>query len=249
MRTNVTADPWLELGDDVAIDFAALTPIQIESGLTSHLSKMSRVKSLLIGGAALHPRLENQLHDLKNSVYHSYAMTETLTHVALRAVTGSKGSDVYKALDGVSFGVNEQNCLIINDAQLGLTNLQTTDEVELLDSKSFRWLGRMDNVINSGGIKIHVEQLESLIGEVLSRYGIITRFCIITRDDIRLTTAMLLLIEENVVGVEALEIRNYLKKNLPRFHSPTEVLLVPEIFHTESGKLDRIKNASHYLHP
>ncbi len=244
--TDPSADPWEGIEDK--IDFAAVTPMQIENGMRNHPEQITKVGTLLIGGAAIHPLLEKQLQTLPGRVYHSYAMTETLTHVALRMVHGQEKSDVYSALPGVSFTIDDRNCLIIHDNVLGIKELITNDIVELQDSKSFRWLGRYDNVINTGGIKIQTEHLETMIGDALSGHGISTNFCVISTDDIKLTNRLVLLMEIHDVGLGEKEIRNLLKNLLPRYHSPSEVIFVREIFLTKSGKVDQIKNASHYLH-
>jgi o-succinylbenzoate---CoA ligase len=244
--TDPSADPWKDLED--IIDFSAVTPMQVESGMRHYPEKISKIGKLLIGGAAIHPLLERQVADLPGRIYHSYAMTETLTHVALREVIGQGKSDIYSALPGVSFTVDDRKCLIIHDNVLGINELITNDIVELQDSKSFRWLGRYDNVINTGGIKIHTEQLETMIGDALLGHGISTNFCVISTDDLKLTNRLVLLMEIHNVELTEEEIRNLLKNRLPRYHSPSEVIFVPEIFLTKSGKVDRIKNASHYLH-
>jgi len=244
--TDAAADPWKSLEN--TIDFAAVTPMQVESGLQNYPDKISKIGTLLIGGAAIHPLLEIQLKDFPGRMYHSYAMTETLTHVALRKVTGQSRSDIYSALPGVSFSVNDKNCLVIHDELLGLKELNTTDVVELLDSKTFRWLGRFDNVINTGGIKIQIEHLEAMIGEALLHHGIIANFCIVSTSDIKLTTRIVLLMEAHRASVGEEGIRILLKSHLPRYHCPSEVIFVHEIFLTKSGKVDRIKNSDHYLH-
>ncbi|MDZ7607379.1 MAG: AMP-binding protein [Cyclobacteriaceae bacterium] len=244
--TDPSTDPWKSLED--RIDFAAVTPMQIENGIRNHPEKIAKVGTILIGGAAIHPLLEKQLQALPGRVYHSYAMTETLTHVALREVVGPGKSDLYTALPGVSFTVDDRNCLIIHDDLLGIIELITNDIAELPDSKSFRWLGRFDHVINTGGIKIQVEQLEIMIGDALLQHGISANFCAVATADIQLTNRVVLLMETHGAALGAEEIRMLLKTRMPRYHCPSEVIFVSKIFHTKSGKVDRIKNASHYLH-
>ena len=45
--------------------------------------------------------------------------------------------------------------------------LHTNDRVVLQPDGSFLWLGRVDNVINSGGVKVQVEKVERVLEEVL----------------------------------------------------------------------------------
>ena len=45
--------------------------------------------------------------------------------------------------------------------------VETNDLAELQPDGSFRWLGRWDTVINTGGVKVQVEQVESALEEAL----------------------------------------------------------------------------------
>lgn len=136
-------------------NFVAMTPYQ----LANSLDEIDRVDTLLIGGAPFPKSLELRLKSYKGKVVESYGMTETLTHIALREVHphAQKG---FTAIPGVSFGVDDRSCLSINAPHLGLENLQTEDLVELHDEQHFVWKGRLDRVINTGGIKVFPGQIE-----------------------------------------------------------------------------------------
>ena len=98
-----------------------MTVIQAENSLAKSSDKFRTLKKLLIGGSALHPDLENQLQQIDTQVYHSYSMTETLTHIAIRKVNGVEKADNYHALEGVSFSQDKLLlfvfflCLIVPD--------------------------------------------------------------------------------------------------------------------------------------
>lgn len=136
-------------------DFVALTPFQ----LANSLGEIDRVDTLLIGGAPFPKSLELALESYKGKVVESYGMTETLTHIALREVH-PKPQNNFTAIPGVSFGVDDRSCLSINAPHLGLKNLQTEDLVDLQDPLHFVWKGRLNRVINTGGIKVFPEQIE-----------------------------------------------------------------------------------------
>ena len=138
-----------------------VVPSQLEGWLASGRTRM--VGNLLIGGSPLSPDMERRLIDARVKAFVSYGMTETCSHVALRRV----GDDFYTGLPGFSFSTDERGCLVIDTTTLSFGRLVTNDVVELRDATSFKWLGRADNVINSGGIKIHPEEIEKVIAEIV----------------------------------------------------------------------------------
>jgi o-succinylbenzoate---CoA ligase len=174
-------------------------------------------------------------------------MTETLTHVALRRVGHDESQDIYHAWPGVTFEMDDRDCLIIHDEILGIGQLITNDLVELLNSKSFIWKGRLDNVINSGGIKIQVDQLETDIKEVLMAIGTDLPFCVAAVPDEKLTNKLVLLIENRDIAMDLDKLLKILKTSLPPFHAPKEIVSVPKLLQTKSGKIDRLKNTSEYI--
>lgn len=242
-----SANPLANIENGEAIDFCALTPYQAKTVLEETPLRLATIKTLLIGGAALDPSLEDALQKVKTKVYHSYAMTETLTHVALRQVNGEEKSNIYYALQGVSFSQDVRKCLIIQDQILGIEHLVTNDIVELLNKKSFRWIGRYDNIVNSGGIKIQVEELEKNIYRILDNLGIDSSFCLLSIPDKMLNNKLILLIEQNEKLLDEKNILLVLKNNLPVYHNPKAIKQVSEIYLTKSGKIDRKRNADFYL--
>jgi O-succinylbenzoic acid--CoA ligase len=142
----------------------SLSPAQLaalmKKGETSALQKSG---SLLLGGSPVPKTLEDALKGLNWPVSITYGMTETLSHVAFRR----PGEVWYKALHpGISFSLTDKGCLVIS-TPWNEHPVVTTDMAELSDVRTMRWLGRADFVINSGGVKIHPEQLESLLATAL----------------------------------------------------------------------------------
>lgn len=140
------------------IDLLPVVPSQIDS-LIQNKKYASKIKNLLIGGAAPSPCQCAGLSDAGYNWFISYGMTETCSHVALADSFGSKR--VFCAMPGISFDTDEQNRLLIITPGFSFKRLQTNDVVELLSPKKFIWKGRADNVINSGGLKLHPEELEN----------------------------------------------------------------------------------------
>jgi O-succinylbenzoic acid--CoA ligase len=242
--TEPTSDP-LSLVDEEKIDFVAMTPIQVLGAMEHHSEKLDRVKTLLIGGADVHPELEEKLRQLHCEVFHSYAMTETLTHVAIRNI--SQQEKKYSALGGVTFSLAADACLVVHDKILKIHDLKTNDLVVLENDQEFQWLGRLDNVVNSGGIKIHIEALELEIRDLLLNLGRADKICLVSIPDTRLTNKLVLLMEGDSMDFDEIDMLKKLQSELPAFHDPKEIRMVPDLFHTNTGKIDRLKNVNAYL--
>jgi len=242
------ANPLVNIDEGRYIDFCAMTPYQAETILNDTPSKFANINTILIGGAALNPSLERRFHNVQSNIYQSYSMTETLTHVAIRKVNGIKKSNIYHALQGVSFSQDSRGCLIIYDQTLEIDALITNDMVHLVDNTSFKWIGRYDNVINTGGIKIHIEGVEEEIYEILGDLGLQRSFCLLSIPDQKLTNKLVLLIEESDIKIDTNFLLLELKRKLPKYHEPKTLIKVPELILTKSGKIDRKRNTEKYLH-
>ncbi len=236
-----------KINNESKIEFCAFTPYQFESLLDEKPQTLANIHTILIGGAAINPSLEKQMEQVNSNIFHSYAMTETLTHIAIRGVNGDKRTAIYSAVEGVRFSLDKRACLVIHDQILGIDGLVTNDLVELIDERSFKWIGRIDNVINSGGIKIHVEELENRIGETLQGHGVNQRFCILSIPDEKLTNKIILLIERPERLIDDVEILDILKRNLLKYHDPKVLIEVSKLVLANTGKIDRIENARLYL--
>ena len=211
-----------------AIDFVALTPMQVESSLEF----VQHCRKLIIGGAPLSDKVKAQLYPMQNEVYETYAMTETITHIAFKQVKNQKfpnAKPYFEAFDEVDIHTDERNCLVIRTPFDGLV-VETNDIVELIDEKSFQWMGRIDNVINSGGIKLFPEQIEEKLKPFIAQPYFIT-----SKPDERLGNALVLVIEGDEHEVD------FAGADLSKYQIPKAILFVPKFPRTESGKIQRHK--------
>jgi o-succinylbenzoate---CoA ligase len=158
-----SANPLTILENKETLDFCPMVPLQVQRILETCPEELQRIRIALLGGSPLSGKLERQLRDTAPACYIGYGMTETVSHVAMRKL----GDPCYTAMRGVRFGEAGQQ-LVITDEELGIRELVTNDQVELLNDRQFTWLGRTDFTINSGGVKIHPEQLERLLGELIA---------------------------------------------------------------------------------
>lgn len=142
---------------DRAIDFCPAVPMQVENIIQS--GAISNIKTLLIGGGNVPDLLADKLQKLKINAFESFAMTETLTHFALRKVSPI-AENFFTTLAGFKIDTTECNELIILENELTKTALKTHDIIEKHSETTFKWLGRSDNIINSGGIIFIPEEIE-----------------------------------------------------------------------------------------
>ena len=147
-----------------SFDFAAMVPMQVYNSLqvAEEREKLRTIKHLIIGGSPINDDLQQQLSSFPNNVWSTYGMTETLSHIALRRLNGENASLWYTPFNTVSISLNANGCLVIEAPLVHEGRLETHDRAEIRDGK-FRILGRLDNVINSGGIKIQAEEVEEML--------------------------------------------------------------------------------------
>lgn len=216
------------------IDFCAMVPLQVFNSLNS-IEALRNVRKLIIGGAEIRDELEVMLRDLPNEVYATYGMAETCSQVAIRRISGTEYERYYTSLPGVSFDVDERECLIIHANYLD-HKVITNDVVDLVDDNRFRWIGRYDNLINSGGVKIVPEEVEAVISKT-------TGFdcAIIGVPDTKLGQKLVLVLEKGGGELGADELKNTLKEELPRHLQPKDIVYVDQIPRNSSFKVDRHK--------
>lgn len=212
------------------IDLLPIVPSQIESIISNH--QKHNIRSLIVGGGAI-PRLtEEKLINTGIRAYATYGMTETCSHVALREIMPN--NDIYKAINGISFSVDNRNCLIINpDMCYSYGRIITNDIVNLLDKYTFNWLGRFDNVINTAGIKVFPEQIEKALSQVIN-----LPFYVIGTPDDKWGEAVTLYIESENINLEILQQK--IQPLLDKYSMPKKIKCVKQFLRTNSGKIKRI---------
>lgn len=148
--------------------FTAMVPLQLHRIIQEDRTRVEeQFETILLGGGPVSEALIEDIADLNVKVYQSYGSTETVTHVAIRRLNGPEKSDHFYAIGKVHFGRDPRGCLVVYTPHLSVKQHLTNDLVELIDDHNFRWLGRYDNVILSGGKKIFPEQLEAKTAGVI----------------------------------------------------------------------------------
>ncbi len=174
-------------------DFLAMTPAQVHASLeeADEARLLERTRHLIIGGSAVDAALGERLRAFPHSVWSTYGMTETLSHIALRRLNGPRASAYYTPLDGVSLRLTEKGTLAVCAPAVCAEEIVTNDLAELHEDGTFRILGRADNVINSGGVKIRIEDVEAQLLPLLPQ-----PFQITAASDSRYGEVVVLLVEE-----------------------------------------------------
>lgn len=212
--------------------FAAMTPMQVYCSMQENKERelLSKIKHLIIGGGAIDEDLEAQLRTFPNAVWSTYGMTETLSHIALRRINGKDADCWYTPFKDVNIHIASDNCLVIDAPMICEKSLHTNDLAELADDgRRFRILGRKDNIIDSGGIKINMEAIENLLHPHIK-----TPFIITKRHDPRLGEAVTMLIEKEGANINT--VRNVCERVLPKYWRPQSYFTVTQIPTTETGK-------------
>ena len=238
---------------DEEITFAAMVPMQVYNTLQvpEERERLSRIRHLIIGGGAIDAALEQELQSLPGdiAIWSTYGMTETLSHIALRRINGDEASEWYQPFDSVRISQTEEGCLVIDAPQVCAETLVTNDIVEIepyiynkVEKLRFRIKGRKDNVICSGGIKIQIEEVETLLKPHLEKPFMLAK----KKDGKFGEIAVLLTEDEDIKKVEA-TVRRLLSDESEKssdykkykYWIPKEFRYVEHLPLTETGKPKR----------
>lgn len=226
--------PVWDVGSKICI--ASFTPAQLHSLLSKDKIHLLGYHSILVGGApiglALKEELNSFLKETDTNVWETYGMTETASHIALKNVLKDP---YFKPQTGVQLSLyDSQLCITIPELNFFIK----TNDIAILHAKGFEVLGRVDDVINSGGVKIHPVLVEQVLEKVLIREGLTRQFYIGKKYNSKWGESVVLVIE----GPPLDNIENLLticKQALPAYHNPKEILFVASLERTDTGKMIR----------
>ena len=215
------------------IDLTAITPYQLAHS-SNHLPALP-IKNVIIGGSQVTPAMEEIIKDWPIAMYETFGMTETASHIALRKLNGPDKSEYFKVLPGVQLSLDTRGCLEILAPHLHGEKLITNDLVELHNDHSFRWLGRFDRVVNSGGIKLFPEQIERRLQELIQ-----LPFFISSLPHPALGEQVVLVMESGELSQEVQQaIVSSMKHLLGRYELPGQIICIPEFVYSAGNKVLR----------
>ena len=217
---------------DSEFDFTALVPMQVKGSLR----QINQLGTLLIGGAPIPHDLYTSLEQSKADIFETYGMTETLTHVAVRRLNhtmSGQAEHVFSALPGVTFAQDDRECLVLSAKHLELEGWVTNDVVQLISETEMVWKGRYDDVINTGGVKVHPAYLENRFSAILGAEVLVSGIA-----DERLGEQLIAIVEGDV-DLQLIDIQIDEIDDLHSYEKPKQWFILPEFVRNEAGKLDR----------
>lgn len=213
-------------------DFCAMVPLQV----TTSLNELHKIKTLIVGGGAVSNSMKSSVQNMKTDIFATYGMTETVTHIAVQKLNNNP-TTYFKCLPNVKVSADKRNCLVIDAPQIADDRIITNDIIEIINETSFKWLGRFDNVINSGGVKLFPEQIEFCLADVIEN-----RFFIASEPDELLGNKLILVIESLPYSVDSIKIlKKKLKSSLSIYEVPKSIYFTPHFVVTETKKIQRQK--------
>lgn len=207
--------------NDKLYDFVAMVPLQVQNSIEA----LKNVKKLIVGGAKMNTALEEKVLPLKTDIYETYGMTETITHIAAKKV----GEKAFTILPNVKIAQDSRGCLAITVPAISNEPIITNDLIEFVKENQFLFLGRIDNVINSGGVKLIPEQIEAKLIKKIN-----SRFFVTGIPDSILGEKLILVIEG-----EKQDFPTGFFDVLDKYEKPKEIVFVPKFKENENGKLLR----------
>ena len=209
-------------------DFCAMTPFQLDNSM----ARLHLIAKLIVGGGTFPEPLKNKVRDVDTKIYETYGMTETISHIAIRRVNSNKketGIKPFKTVSKVTVSQDDRGCLVIKAPKVSSDPVVTNDVVELLSYKKFIWLGRIDNVINSGGIKLYPERIEEKLSPQIQ-----DPFFIGGLPDDALGEKVVLVLEADRDDVTTVDF-----SVLDKYEVPKVIFYSPKFERTPNGKLKR----------
>lgn len=237
-----SSNPFAQLSPTLFLDFVAMVPLQISTILSEKIfnKQLNQCKVILLGGAAISETLNEQIQLLKVPVYSAYGMTETVSHIALQLLNTNRKQSTYQKIPAIEIKKDHRNCLCIKGAVTAQEWVITNDVVEILEDGYFNIKGRIDNIINSGGIKIQLEEIEKIISNYFNINHISNRFFATAIPHETLGEELILIIEDNEWKVDMQdELLSFLKEHCPKYKAPKKVFFAPKFKETLSQKIDR----------
>jgi o-succinylbenzoate---CoA ligase len=229
-----SANPIADVPTDLQIDFAAFVPLQLQAMIDgSEADRLNNMKVVIVGGAPVSDLLNDKIQALTVHIYSTYGMTETVSHVALRLLNGPNRSAFYSLLDGILAETDERDCLKICGQVSNNQWVQTNDVIEWQSERVFEIVGRADNIINSGGIKIQLEKVEAAIEKT---WNSAERFYCWWQPDERLGQALVLVIESHQ---PVFDLPTDLTNHLTKYEIPKTIYTIAQFIETPTGKIDK----------
>ncbi|MBX2945139.1 MAG: AMP-binding protein [Cyclobacteriaceae bacterium] len=235
-----SSDPFRQIPEDFQIDFVAVAPLQLQTLVDNPLytNRLNTMKAILVGGATVNLKLKASINSLACPVYETFGMTETLSNIALKRLNPTEASDLFIPLPGVTLSLDSRGCLVVTDP-IQPDAIITNDVVQIHEN-GFQWLGRADNVINSGGVKIYAEFVESLLEVAFQNLSVRYNYFIGRLPDNQLGELVALYIEGHYLDLnDLIKLKEAVASIPEKFQRPRKIVLIASFQYTPTGKITR----------
>lgn len=217
-------------------DFCAMIPLQVYNSL----SKLHQIKRLIVGGSMVTNDLLVRIQDVDTLIFETYGMTETVTHIAARQINHLRNLEAaknshFETLPNISISKDDRGCLVIDAPLISNEKIVTNDLVNLVSETQFDWIGRFDNIINSGGVKLVPEAIERKLSEAILH----KRFFVAGIPDSHLGQKLILLVEGSETDKGDIQKAITDLKTLDKYEVPKEIHMVTAFAETENAKVLR----------
>lgn len=247
-------------------DLISVVPSQMLF-ILENFSDIPAYVKFLVGGSPVNRALATRIEAAGISAWESYGMTETASHIALRRI--SADPEPFTPLEGISVDSDSRGCLtielpysekIITNDLVAFESLKTSQNSQTshdsqtshnsqIPDKRFQILGRIDNVLITGGKKVIPEEVEATLFPRLKELGA-SAILLTGREDEKWGQRLMLMIEVNATDVKILEnsergriiireAEQLARELLPGYKRPKEIRLTDVLPRTPNGKLIR----------
>ncbi|MBC7473453.1 MAG: AMP-binding protein [Candidatus Sericytochromatia bacterium] len=226
-------------------EFTALVPLQLYEMFNNKdqdINLIDNFKAILIGGGDINQSLNEKIQNLQSPIYHTYGMTETITHIALKRLNGDIKSEYFTTLENVDIKLDDRGCLVIRSPITNNVEIVTNDLVDIISKNQFKWIGRIDNVINTGGVKVQSEKVEKVLEKILYNSDFSNKnFFVSSQPDKKFGNIIIAVIEIDFLSEEDINnLKNELKKYLAKYEIPKHIYFISSFLLTKSGKVDKL---------
>ena len=220
------------------VDFLSMVPLQLASSLQTEGERniLQAARVVIIGGGAIDTSLEKEIQTFPCRIYSTYGMTETLSHIAMRCLNGSTSLRIILLCPGCKLVYQHAKHWLCLCPMYATNPRKPTIAPCFFPMGRLLLLGRADNVINSGGVKIQIEEDERALQQVFS-----FSFALTAAPDIYYGERVVLLAE--TFRPDDATVQQWLTaaaQVLPRYHAPKKIVFVVSLPRTENGKIDRV---------
>ncbi len=245
-----SGNPMEQLAASHNYTLASFVPLQMHHILSgfdfSSVQKLNKFRKVLVGGASMNNNWSKRFTDLDPEFYHTYGMTETYTHIALRKLNGEKATPRFVPMQGIQISKDRDERLVINGELTGYADIVTNDRVVIHKDGSFEVLGRIDNVINSGGIKIQLEKIDNALARLKQLMG--REYFTWYEADKELGQKLIAIIKGKPIDpMDEYEAKVDLRSFLEKYEVPKTFYYINDFILTQSGKILRQQSAEEAL--